>query len=252
MFGLARWRRPSESAATVPAGMRIYAVGDVHGRLDLLRALHQMIAADAGTADGAACYLVYLGDYIDRGPDSRGVIDALLAPPPAGFGAVHLRGNHEAGLLGFLDDLAVGPAWLHYGGLATLESYGIALPESASQVERLTRVQSGLREALAGRHLTFLGGLRSSLTVGGYHFVHAGVRPGLPLDEQADSDRLWIRDAFLHSTEDFGKVVVHGHTISREPEVRPNRIGIDTGAFATGRLTCLVLEGASRRFLSTG
>lgn len=253
MFGFARklWWDEEPVAAAVPRGMRVYAIGDIHGRLDLLERLLDQIARDAASARDLVKHLVFLGDYVDRGPQSRAVIDRLAAGPPSGFGAIHLRGNHEAALLDALDDPRVGARWIAFGGGATLSSYGVAPPAEDASLERLVETQRRFRAALPPQHLDFLRRLRTCVTIGDYHFVHAGIRPGVPLDRQRDSDRLWIREEFLHSYADHGKVVVHGHTIAPQPEVRSNRIGIDTGAFATNRLTALVLEGTDRRFLCT-
>lgn len=237
--------------AAVPRGLRVYAIGDVHGRLDLLDQLLDSIEDDAATAPGLVKYIVYLGDYVDRGPYSRGVIERLAGGPPPGFGAIHLKGNHEASMLEFLEDIRIGPNWLTYGGTATLASYNVTPPSEEAPPEAMSEAQQRLNAVLPPTHRAFLGSLRPSVTIGDYLFVHAGVRPGVPLDRQREQDMLWIREDFLRSTLDHGKVVVHGHTISMEPEVRANRIGIDTGAFATNRLTCLVLEGNERRFLST-
>jgi serine/threonine protein phosphatase 1 len=232
----------------VPAGTRVYAIGDIHGRLDLLRQLNRQIVDDAAIDPVPRNVVVYLGDFVDRGSESSGVIDCLLDEALPGFETVHLRGNHEDSMLQFLGDILIGPAWLSYGGAQTLESYGITRPRSDRD---LIRAQGELRQVLPERHRAFLRRLKLTHVEGGYLFVHAGIRPGVPLERQAPQDMLWIRDEFLLSTTDFGKVVVHGHTITDEPDVQPNRIGIDTGAFATNRLTCLVLQGSEMRFLQT-
>lgn len=236
--------------ARVPRGSRVYAIGDIHGRADLLAQLHGMIAADAADYRGRKV-VVYLGDYIDRGSDSKGVIDLLIDAPIEGFEAVYLRGNHEAWLLDFLDNVAVGAAWLFNGGNATIQSYGIERPVGGDARARLTTTQAALVEKLPATHRTFLQNLVLSHEERDYCFVHAGVAPGVPLAEQTADDLLWIREEFLDSDGDFGKVIVHGHTVVPEPEFRWNRIGIDTGAFSTGRLTCLVLDGEDRRLLFT-
>ena len=253
MFGFARklWSEPEPIAASVPRGVRVYAVGDIHGRLDLLDQMLGQIERDAATAGDLVKYIVFLGDYVDRGPHSSTVIERLAGGPSPGFGAIHLRGNHEAAMLDFLEDIRVGPSWLTYGGGATLGSYGIVPPAEDAPADVLTAVQERFRAALPAHHRKFLKGLRNSVTIGDYMFVHAGIRPGVPLDRQDSLDLIWIRDEFLKSQTDHGKVVVHGHTIALQPEIRPNRIGIDTGAFATDRLTALVLEGTERRFLCT-
>jgi len=152
-------------------------------------------------------------------------------------------------LLQFLEDSSVGAEWLAYGGLATLMSYGVNLKGEGSIDQKLAVAQQALNESLPASHKEFLRSLPTHATAGDYFFVHAGVRPGIPLDQQRDSDLIWIRDEFLASQDFHGKIVVHGHSYKTEPEVRPNRIGIDTGAYATGRLTCLVLEGQNLRFL---
>jgi serine/threonine protein phosphatase 1 len=237
-------------APRVPAGSRVYAVGDVHGRVDLLRGINQLIHEDAYAEQAARNVVIYLGDYVDRGPASAEVIDVLLDEPIPGFETIHLAGNHEDTLLRFLSDPQVVKLWLNFGGAATLLSYGVRPPEPASERE-VTRAQEELRQRLPERHLRFLRSLALSHTERDYFFVHAGVRPGVALDAQTPQDCLWIRDRFLSSTDDHGKIVVHGHTITDAPDVRRNRIGIDTGAFASGRLTCLVLQDESWSFLQT-
>lgn len=230
----------------VPPRTRVYAIGDIHGRLDLLRDLRAQIVADAHSANAADNVIIYLGDYVDRGPDSAGVLDLLIDAPLAGFRSVHLRGNHEEMLLGCLRDAerAARP-WVNNGGAQTLQSYGVAAGGVPAEV------RAAFARALPPRHLAFLDGLPLHHAEGDYLFVHAGIRPGIPLARQAAPDLLWIRDLFLQSPADHGMVVVHGHTPVPEPEIRPNRIGIDTGAFASGRLTCLVLWDAERRILRT-
>ncbi|MDX6750042.1 metallophosphoesterase [Geminicoccaceae bacterium 1502E] len=232
--------------------MRVYAVGDVHGRLDLLRALETRIAADAAASPARLEHLiVYLGDYVDRGFESRQVIEHLVREPLEGFNRVCLLGNHDAWLRGFVQGEAVGPAWLQYGGDATLLSYGVQIDLRAGEEARLDSARERLTERLPMEHLAFLEGLELAFSMGDYFFCHAGIRPGVPLDEQREQDLIWIREPFLSWTGSAGKVVVHGHTVEEQPVVLPNRIGIDTGACWTGRLTCLVLEGSDRRFLST-
>jgi serine/threonine protein phosphatase 1 len=179
------------------------------------------------------------------------VIDLVLDHGPAGVEVVALMGNHEEMMLRFLADIAVGRTWMMNGGDATLRSYGVEPPSMFSGTPVLHRAQQHFAERLPARHLSFLQGLAISHTEGDYLFVHAGVRPGVALDRQRTEDLLWIRDEFLASNRDFGKVVVHGHSISLDPEFRANRIGIDTGAYRSGQLTCLVLEGTERRLLTT-
>jgi serine/threonine protein phosphatase 1 len=235
----------------VPPGLRLYAIGDVHGRADLLARLLAEIEADAARRPSLAKRVVFLGDYVDRGLQSKEVIDLVLGAAPGGAEVVTLMGNHEEMMHRFLGDTSVGRSWMLNGGDATLASYRIEPPAVFAADARYRQAQTELLERLPDRHLRFLEGLAVSHAAGDYLFVHAGVRPGVPLERQRREDMLWIRDRFLRSEEDFGKIVVHGHSIEEEPVMRPNRVGIDTGAYATGRLTCLVLEGAARSFLST-
>jgi len=240
---------------SVPADSLIYAIGDIHGRADMLARLHGLIQADAARRQDSPSaqqrtLVIYLGDYIDRGPESRAVIDLLLHEKLAGFESIFLKGNHEDSLLRFLDDEQIGPAWLTYGGAGTLYSYGIRPPDP-SKPEELAAARQMLIDKLPAEHLAFYRDAKLLHIEGDYAFVHAGVRPRLPLNDQAPEDLMWIRDEFLQSGADFGKIIVHGHSITDRPDVRPNRIGIDTGAFATGRLTSLVLQGTERSFIAT-
>jgi serine/threonine protein phosphatase 1 len=212
--------------------------------LEALRELREAIAADSAYADTIGSraqrrVVVYLGDYIDRGPDSRGVLDLLIGEPLTGFESIHLLGNHETFMRDFLDGEDVAAVWMMNGGVETLRSYGLdpLAPRAA------------LNSAVPKEHRAFLDSLALSHIEGDYYFVHAGIRPGVPLEHQEENEMLWIREPFLGSTADHGKVVVHGHSVAREPDVRPNRIGIDTGACYGGKLTALVLEDARRRFL---
>lgn len=229
-------------------GERVYAVGDIHGRDDLLAIVHTRIARDIAANPVEQPVIVYLGDYVDRGPGSFEVLDRLIHGFVAGARSVHLRGNHEQMMLDFID-YAQDTTWLMNGGDATLASYGLQPPQAWADADELRTVRKLLRAAVPPSHLRFLRYTRLLHCSGDYLFVHAGIRPGRPLDDQEDRDLLWIRGAFLSSSTDFGKRIVHGHSITPEPDVRPNRIGIDTGAFFTGRLTCLVLEGETLRFL---
>jgi serine/threonine protein phosphatase 1 len=239
--------------AAVPDGTAVYAIGDIHGRADLLAELHRRIADDRERGAVVRRVIVYLGDYVDRGDDSAGVIDLVIEGVPDGFEAVHLLGNHERLMLDFWADTIHGPVWLSNGGDATLRSYGVELGEgSLPRGPKLVELQAEMRRALPARDLAFLKGLQLSHVEGDYLFVHAGVRPGVRLEDQREADMIWIRSLFLDSTLDHGRIVVHGHTIVPEPVFRPNRIDIDTGAYASGRLTCLVLEGTKRRIIATG
>lgn len=233
----------------VPAGLRVYAIGDIHGRLDLLEDLHAQIRRDLAVGAPLQAVLVYLGDYVDRGLHSKEVVNLLInGPLPAGR-AIFLKGNHEEAFLDFLGDPGFGMVWRNFGGLETLHSYGVPEAARLATVDQFLLAHRSLQESLPAAHLTFLRSLRLNVSFGDYFFAHAGVRPGVPLDRQSDEDLLWIRDQFLDSAEDFGKIVVHGHTPEAEPVIRANRIGIDTGAYMTGVLTALVLEGTTRRFL---
>ena len=254
-FSRLRRDRPRNERAptvsTVPAGTVVYAIGDIHGRLDLLHRLEEKIRRDAATVDAERRLMVYLGDYIDRGDHSFGVIEHLLLAPPEPFERVCLIGNHESYLLRYLDDSSVAAAWLANGGRETLMSYGISPPDDIAAAAWPEHIQAELRARLPPSHEGFLRALEFSHREGDYLFVHAGIRPGVPLDQQDPEDLIWIRKEFLADQRDFGAVVVHGHSIRPEPENLPNRIGIDTGAYKTGRLTCAVLWQSERRFLST-
>lgn len=248
-----RWFSGDEPEApepSLPEGQRIYCIGDIHGRLDLLLELESAVREDAATCEGE-CTVVYLGDYIDRGEQSKQVIDHLLESPLEGFKRVHLLGNHEQTLLDFLRHPRAVAAWLTFGGRAALNSYGIVVAREPSQQDLLD-----LRDELASRmsagHLDFYRNLALMHVAGDYCFVHAGIRPGVPLKEQRNEDLLWIREDFTESNARHDHVIVHGHSITPEVDWQQNRIGIDTGAFHSGVLTCLVLEGAERRVLQTG
>ena len=223
-------------------GRRVYAVGDVHGCADRLRALHALIAADLRSGPAPDTTLVHLGDTIDRGPDSAGVLRLAGRPAVPVDRVVNLAGNHEAMLLDALAGHAdAASLWLDNGGDATLDSWGI--PRTAAHDTWQRRIPE--------RDLAFLHGLATRHAKDGYLFVHAGVRPGVPLDRQSDFDLQWIREPFLSWPDPFGVVVVHGHTMARKPAIRANRIGIDTGAVGGGPLTCAVLQDRTVRFLQS-
>lgn len=236
--------------SVVPAGHLVYAVGDIHGRADLLALLLEKIEADAAASvDSKKKTIVFVGDYIDRGPGSRGVVDLLLNALPTGFDVRFLKGNHEDMMLKFLKDPSSLGHWLNNGGAATLESYGVDVTGLRRDAAKPKEWQGALFSALPEGHRSFFDSLELTASFGDYLFVHAGVRPGVPIEKQNPQDLLWIRDKFLRSEEDFGKVVVHGHTPKSAPETCANRIGIDTGAFFNNRLTALRLQDDSRRFL---
>lgn len=236
-------KRSHHAKPRLPDGVRIYAIGDIHGRADLLQSLLTVIDADLRRSQPRRAIHVFLGDYVDRGPDSRAVLDLLIHRMWT-HETVCLKGNHEVFMLDVLKDPAKLNDWRKYGGLLTLASYGVTptmTPTAEEQVELIEK----LRDAVPEEHLTFMENLPSSFTCGDFFFVHAGVRPGVPLDQQRDQDLFWIRDEFLESNEGFGKYIVHGHTPVKAPDIRPNRINIDTGAYATGNLTLLTIQGAS-------
>ena len=244
-------RRKPQNTGTpiIPDGLRLYAVGDIHGRADLLAELHEAVVADAVNHDGEK-RIVYLGDYIDRGMQSRQVVDMLLQSPLEGFEIVHLLGNHEYALLSFIDDPESIPGWLGWGGRETLYSYGIECGPNITP-DMLRQLASELKMAMPRDHVVFMEEAELCHRAGSYYFVHAGVRPGVVLNKQRFEDQLWIKEPFISSEKDHGAVVVHGHTISEEVTYRQNRIGLDTGAYYSGVLSCLVLEGESRRLVQT-
>ncbi len=231
---------PMPAPASLPSGCRVYAIGDVHGCLDRLQAIHAQIAKDLTHRPIPSPLLVHLGDYIDRGPDSAGVVRYLRAGF-AGAPTVNLMGNHERMMLEALNSLDPEgfEHWLKNGGDAALHSWSVPKPYSPH----------GLHRKIPAEDQAFLYGLQTHHRVGGYLFVHAGLRPRVPLELQSQHDLLWIREPFLSSKVEFGAVVVHGHTPMEAPVIRPNRIGIDTGAVRGGALTCLVLEEDRLGFL---
>ena len=254
---LSRWfRRVSATVATRsfagPAGQRLYAVGDIHGRLDLLNDLLGQIEADLAERPVTTASVIFLGDLIDRGPDSAGVIERLRGldgPFPAR--PLFLLGNHEEIFLRVLDaEPGIAYDWLGFGGDACAESYGVAA--AALQAMDEDRVAAVLRAAIPPAHLAFLRGFGDSVAFGDFLLVHAGIRPGVPIADQQPHDLRWIRRPFLTDEHDHGCMVVHGHTVSDGVDRRPNRLGIDTGAYRTGVLTAAVIEGEDLRFLATG
>jgi serine/threonine protein phosphatase 1 len=235
-------------AAGAPPGLRLYAVGDIHGRFDLLRQTCDRIDADLRAQPPRAALEVYLGDYIDRGPSSAHVLDFLGRRQRMRGNLVCLMGNHEFYLLQSLRDPQAIRAWLQVGGGDTLLSYGVQ-PPLKFDARTLATTVTELRARLPQADLDFLASLPTTFVAGDYVFVHAGLRPGVPLGEQKPEDLMTIREPFLSCTDLFGRVVVHGHSPVREVDVRPNRINIDTGAFASGTLSCLVIEADRLRLL---
>ena len=231
----------------------LYAIGDIHGRCDLLADITAKIAADAAQRRARRRVVIYLGDYVSRGIDSRRVIDMLMQAPPDDCEQVTLRGNHEDLLLRYLDgDMDAGRHWFDYDGQDTLADYGVEIGDRRQRDKAsMIMLRDRFEAALPLSHLEFFRSTRTSYPAAGYFFVHGGVRPGVPLELQEPHDCMWIRDAFLNSPAQHGAVVVHGHSISEQPEVRSNRVGIDTGAYRSGVLTCLVIDGTERSFLHT-
>jgi Calcineurin-like phosphoesterase. len=233
--------------ASAPPGMRIYAVGDIHGRFDLLSEMHRQIMEEIGRDRPGDWRLIFLGDYVDRGPDTRRVLDLLSHATQADPRVIAIAGNHDLGMLDFLSQPRADSLFANNGGEATARSYGVALrfyPEEA-----LLQGWDELRRSIPEEHLTFLRGLRPSVCFGDLFFCHAGIRPGVPLEEQEDTDLIWIRERFLHHAGLHPKLIVHGHTPHDRPEILPNRVNLDTGAFHTGRLTAMMFEGRTKRLL---
>jgi serine/threonine protein phosphatase 1 len=247
LFNFVSRRRPQEFA--VPDGVRVYAIGDIHGRRDLLDRLLAMIEADDGARGPARTELIFLGDLVDRGPDSVGVIERVMALSETR--AVRcLMGNHEEVFLRAVDgDPRALRFLVRIGGRETLLSYGLTEEEYRSVDYDALLVL--LREKVPQSHLAFLSAFEKWVEVGDYLFVHAGLRPGVAVEDQKSADLCWIREDFLEHRESFGKMVVHGHSITEEIDERSNRIGIDTGAFASGRLTAIGLERDARWYLTT-
>ncbi len=234
-------------------GRRVFAVGDIHGRLDLLDLLLKQIARHAAAQSASENVLIFLGDYIDRGPESRGVIERLIALPEAfpGWGIHFLRGNHDQAALEFVENPALYGVWRSYGAAETLMSYGVAPPRFEKQRD-FERAREEFTRAVPLSHLRFFSRLKYFHVEDDYLFVHAGIRPGIALKDQLPEDLLWIREDFLLHRKRFEKMVIHGHTPGPSPVVLPNRICVDTGAHATGQLTALILQEDRHGFLATG
>jgi serine/threonine protein phosphatase 1 len=241
-----RARPDSRRGPAVPAGERYYVIGDIHGRLDLFDALIEAIERDDRAADGAGSIVVLLGDLVDRGPDSAGVV-ARAREWQARRPVRILAGNHEEMFLASFHDLRILRNFLRHGGRETVLSYGVGR-DRYNEAE-LEELQDLMNAAVPEADRAFLRSFEDYLVAGDYLFVHAGIDPSLPLEEQDRHDFLWIRDRFLRHEEPYLHVVVHGHSIVEEIDERPNRIAIDTGAFASGRLTALVLEDDRRRVI---
>ena len=240
----------AQKVGTRSPGRLIYAIGDIHGRADLLDLLLGQIRADS--RDGPAPVLVFLGDYIDRGLESRSVIDRLLAlQGELGAEVRFLKGNHEGAMLEFLRQSGSGQAWLAFGGAETLYSYGVRVPNPGASGDELRRASEALQAALPRAHLSFLKELELFVRYGNYVFVHAGLRPGRSLEAQVEEDLLTIREPFMRSRRKWPFIVVHGHTPELNVHIDARRIGLDTGAYATGRLSAVRLDGENVHVMST-
>ena len=235
------------SDAKGPENLRIYAIGDVHGRLDLLLKMYDAIIRDRAEHASADWRIIHLGDYVDRGADSRGVIDFLIRATGQESRVIALAGNHDIGFLDFLAAPEPAGLFAHNGGGETARSYGVRIDFSDPVGFRAQA--EALRKAVPEAHRTFLQGLKFSCAFGDFFFCHAGIRPGIALDSQVPGDLVWIREAFLDFQGLHPKVIVHGHTPSREPEIRANRVNVDTGAFRSGVLSALVVEGDDKQIL---
>jgi serine/threonine protein phosphatase 1 len=240
-------RHNEKNAPRLPDGLRIYAVPDIHGMDTALTDALARIDADRARHPSADTMQIFLGDYVDRGPASRDVFDRLIARARSQQ-LVLLKGNHETLFRDFPGNPGLLSHWGKFGGLQALQSYGLK-PSAAPGPEEQRELAREFAGAVPAAHFELIDRMPSSFTCGDFFFVHAGVRPGLPLDRQKDEDLLWIRQDFLLHEDDFGKFVIHGHTPVPEPEVRSNRINLDTRAYATGRLTCLVIQGDSVAFI---
>lgn len=245
--------RRRAAPAAVPRGHadgRLYAVGDVHGCLDLLDELLRRIEEDNASRAPRKTWVVFLGDLIDRGPSSSGVVERLRTYRPDGITPIFLSGNHEEIFTRVLDgDADILVDWLKFGGAECVESYGID-PSALKRMEPATAIER-LRSGVPPAHVEFIESFADTFRFGDYLFVHAGIRPGVDLDQQDQFDLRWIREPFLSFDEEHGMVVVHGHTISPQVDERANRIGVDTGAYRTGVLTALAVEDEARWYLST-
>ena len=239
-------KRIDPPVAEIPAGQRVYAVGDIHGRLDLFEAMIAQIDADDAEAGAAETTVILLGDLVDRGPDSAGVMRATREWQSRRNVRI-LLGNHEEMLLKSLEDESVFRHFLRHGGKETILSYGVD-PE-AFRVAELETAQQMLREHFPQDEIDYIGTFEDSIVIGDYVFVHAGIVPGVALEEQKARDLRWIREPFLSHTAPHSHVVVHGHSITERPDDKGNRIGLDTGAYVSGSLTAIALEGTSRRYL---
>lgn len=230
-----------------PQGIRLYAIGDVHGRLDLLEKMHERIAGEIERDRPADWRIIHLGDYVDRGPASRGVLDFLIAARGRDERMITLAGNHDIGFLDFLAAPSKESLFMQFGGIETAASYDVRFGRIFRDLDRF---HADLARAMPQAHASFIRSCGFSVSFGDFFFCHAGIRPDVPLDRQSPDDLIWIRNEFLHHPTLHPKVVVHGHTITREPEVLANRVNVDTGAWRSGVLTALVVDGAEKRLIT--
>jgi len=236
-----------------PDGMRLYAIGDVHGRHDRLAAMHRRIESQLEYAPASDWRIIHLGDYVDRGPDSRSVLDFLIEAQKRDPRNIMLAGNHDIGMLEFLADAEPNGLFMNYGGVQTAQSYGVDLVRDAhwfGKAEAIARGHMALVKAVPRSHVDFLRSLTFSVTFGDFFFCHAGIRPDVPLDSQNQQDLIWIRDVFHDHTGLYPKVIVHGHTPVPEAEVRANRVNVDTLAWKSGTLSALAVNGSDKRIIT--
>lgn len=242
---------PVDFTPAVPEGERVYAIGDIHGRLDLLNDLLTSIDRDDEARGPACTTLILLGDLIDRGPYSASVVERAIRLQAASDRFHAIKGNHEEVMLGALSgDASAMRLFLRVGGIQTLESYGVGL-DDLPPGEELETVIARMQAAIPRDHADYLAAMADKVEIGDYLFVHAGIRPGVPIEDQVPAEMRWIRDSFLDHTGHHGRMIVHGHSITTEPTLRPNRMGIDTGAYETGVLTALGLQGTDHWLLQT-
>lgn len=228
--------------------MRLYAIGDVHGYSEPLRRMHRMIEDDLKSRPAEDWRIIHVGDYVDRGPDSKGVIDFLLARMAGDERILALRGNHDQGFLDFLDEPDPGGIFVHNGGEETARSYGV--PADFSDEAGFSQSARLLTAAMPAVHRRFLNSLVFTYSFGDYFFCHAGIMPGVPLRAQREDTLIWIREPFLNWGGLFEKVVVHGHTPVEDVDMQANRVNVDTGVFVHGRLSALVLEGDEKTVMT--
>ena len=244
-------RIPNAPIRLMEPGIRVYAIGDIHGHYNLLQQMHQMIAADLAQRPCERAIELFLGDYIDRGPNPSEVFEHLMHAEPAAHERICLSGNHEKALLQYFDDAEWLMKWARSGALDTLKAYGVELEQPLTE-EMCREAQPRFAANFPDEQKAFIEALPLTASFGDYFFVHAGIRPGIPFEQQDPYDLVWIRYDFLDSTEEHGKLIVHGHTPHEHVEIKPNRINIDTAAFSTGVLTCLVLEDDQQHLMATG